>query len=319
MDILHFIREKIKSIQQEVVPGLKAVVVHIETAERYWNRAREEKDDDLYTDVIYRTNHAFEGILKEAYAVLTEKDSSSKTPYEIESYLLSNNVLKQRVMDLFTNYRQEWRNPSTHDYKIFFSQQEAFLAIVTVSAFVSILLDQIIEQINFKEEQARVQSRAAKIKSSLKEYDSRSLSERVAELLLAFTEHIRSSLPRDRRLNEVELIGSLMGFISSIDPSITSRSEEIAVGSVVYRPDFVFASGKEKAILELKMSSPVGHNIRRAQERLTAFLAASAVNEGVLYFFPANVEDEMIVDKLAIEVGDLQKTIYVVRPDKKTL
>jgi hypothetical protein len=287
MDLLHFIREKIKSIrQEEVVLGLKAVVIHIETAERYWSRAKEERDDNLYTDVIYRTNHAFEGILKEAHAILAEKDSSKKTPYEIENYLLSGNILKQRVMDLFTNYRQEWRNPSTHNYKLFFSEQEAFLAIVTVSAFASILLDQIIEQINFKEEQARAQSQASEIKASIQEYNARSLAERVAELLVAFPRHIKTSLPQGHKLTEVELMGSLMGFITSVDPSINSGTEAILLGNIVFRPDFIFASGNEKVILELKMSAPAGHNIRRAQEQLTAYLAASTIDDGVCSFSP---------------------------------
>ena len=125
------------------------MISHIEVAERHWLRAKKEREDTLFTDVIYRTNHAFEGALKEAYFILNGKDAAKKTPNEIERFLLENKIFKERVMALFTNYRTEWRNTSTHDYKLFFTEQEAFLAIVSVSAFVHILLDQMAEKISF--------------------------------------------------------------------------------------------------------------------------------------------------------------------------
>src|ERR1043166_495020 len=145
MDLLKEIKDKLKTRPaSDEARGLESVLAHIEIAERYHLRAKKERDEHLYTDVIYRTNHAFEGILKEAYVTLEGKSGDNLSPYEIEEYLLKSNVLRGRVVDLLTNYRQHWRNPSTHDYKLFFSEQESFLAIVSVTAFVSILLDQIL-------------------------------------------------------------------------------------------------------------------------------------------------------------------------------
>ena len=164
MDILESIVFKINSLTRkdkphpEIPSGVKAVLTHIEVAEKYFQRAKQENDPHLFTDVIYRTNHAFEGILKEAYIILADKVAENTSTYEIENYLTANNIFKERVMELFKNYRQNWRNPSTHDHQLFFTEQEAFLAIVTVSAFVSILVDQIIQKISFTFSKQRVES-----------------------------------------------------------------------------------------------------------------------------------------------------------------
>ena len=88
MDILNLIRKKSQILQaHEKFMGLDAVITHIESAEKYLSRGKNEKDDNCYTDVIYRTNHAFEGILKEAYTVFTGKTDSKVTSFEIENCL----------------------------------------------------------------------------------------------------------------------------------------------------------------------------------------------------------------------------------------
>ena len=45
----------------------------------------------MFNDVVYRTNQAFEGALKEAYVVLTGEAAGRKTPNDIEKYLETNN------------------------------------------------------------------------------------------------------------------------------------------------------------------------------------------------------------------------------------
>ena len=131
MDLLEEFRGKSELLSNEgVYEGLQAAIRHVQAAERHFFRARKFNDDDLLNDVIYRTNQAFEGMLKEAYAVLTGQVNTRITPHKVEKHLPEENVFPPRVLELFTNYRQEWRNPSTHDHKLFFSDQEALLAIV---------------------------------------------------------------------------------------------------------------------------------------------------------------------------------------------
>ena len=134
-------------------------------------------------------------------------------------------------MDLLTNYRQEWRNPSTHDYQLFFTEQEAFLAIVSVSAFVNILIDQMIEQVNFKLEQERIKDFVPEIKAKIDKYGSRELLDRVTQLLLAFSDELINSESIAPR-NEAAIIGMLSGFVSSVDKIYTQdiKSNELGRG-----------------------------------------------------------------------------------------
>ena len=151
MDLVDTLRNKIQALgDEECVLGLKAVLLHIETAFRHLSRGQENGEDTAFTDSIYRTNQAFEGSVKEAYRVLADKDPGWKNPYEIETYLEKNGVFKPRVLSQLTTYRTEWRNPSTHDYKLNFDESEAFLAIISVSAFSCLLLDQITERVAYK-------------------------------------------------------------------------------------------------------------------------------------------------------------------------
>jgi hypothetical protein len=302
MNILQVIREKARILPPgDHIRGLEAVIMHIETAERYLFRAMEENDENLFTDVIYRTNHAFEGILKEAYAILTGGDASRRTPYEMEQYLLGNDIFKPRVMDLFTNYRTEWRNPSTHDYKLFFSEQEAFLAIVSVSAFVNILLDQIVEQLSFELEKAETEQLVDAIRESMPGYETLPVLDRVKELLVAFAKERVQGVPS----SGYEALGLLTGFISSVDPTIEIREEErIDLGNVILRADLVLSSEEERVILELKMAQPTRDSISRAEQQLVTYLYGTGITNGIIYFLPGQAGDHMTVEDATVRLSD---------------
>ena len=78
------------------------------------------------------------------------------SPHEIEQSFEKGLILKERVLTFFENYRRDWRNTSTHDYMLCFSEQEAFLAIVNVCAFFNILLDQMIERKAYNQEKIKL-------------------------------------------------------------------------------------------------------------------------------------------------------------------
>lgn len=148
MDIVAILKSAVERLPQgSHSSGLTAVLRHIDSAIRHFER--DEIDLDCFTDTIYRTNQAFEGSLKEAYRVLADKDPSGMSPHQIESYLEQNNIIRSRVLTQLTRYRQDYRNPSTHDHKLDFDEDEALLAIVAVCAFAKLLVDQISEKIAF--------------------------------------------------------------------------------------------------------------------------------------------------------------------------
>lgn len=77
MDLVEALRSKIFALQEgDYSPGLKAVILHIETAFGHLSRGQTKDKETAFTDAIYRTNQAFEGSIKEAYRVLTGKDPS---------------------------------------------------------------------------------------------------------------------------------------------------------------------------------------------------------------------------------------------------
>ncbi len=150
MNIIELIKNQIENLPDGPhLLGLRSVIRHIEAAYRHLSRGQELSDESAFTDAIYRSNQAFEGSIKEAYRVLAEKDPQRKTTFDIEKYLQENNLFKQRVLAQFSNYRTEWRNPATHDYNLDFDEDEAFLAITSVSAFAKLLTNQISEKLAF--------------------------------------------------------------------------------------------------------------------------------------------------------------------------
>jgi hypothetical protein len=89
MDPLQTLRQRVSiSGLHARCPGIMAVLAHIEQAETFFRKANEEHESQYFNDAVYRANHAFEGILREAYALFTEKDSACTSIYYEENALL---------------------------------------------------------------------------------------------------------------------------------------------------------------------------------------------------------------------------------------
>jgi hypothetical protein len=142
MDIVEKLREAVKELPNgEHSPGLTAIVRHVEAAIRHYDRADVGNDEEAFTDCIYRTNQVYEGSLKEAYRILSGQAVSQKTTlFEIEQFFDGNDKIRSRVLKQMSRYREDYRNPSTHDYKLDFDENEALLAILSVCAFAKLLV-----------------------------------------------------------------------------------------------------------------------------------------------------------------------------------
>ena len=250
MDLVDTLRNKIQALgDEECVPGLKAVLLHIETAFRHLSRGQENGEDTAFTDSIYRTNQAFEGSVKEAYRVLAGKDPGRKNPYEIENYLEKNSVFKSRVLSQLTTYRTEWRNPSTHDYKLNFDESEAFLAIVSVSAFSCLLLDQITERVAYNTAQAEAERELQAAIESMSAARAAGLLEWVADLCMHFLPHSEVDTRSGPARRQAQFIGGLSGYIATVAPELTIQLSS-TFGSM--SSDFVIAHGDDLVVVETK-------------------------------------------------------------------
>jgi hypothetical protein len=281
MDLIAIIREKIASIEDgDHTSGLKAVLVHVQTASAHLRRGQDTSDETAFTDAIYRTNQAFEGSLKEAYRVLAEKKPEKKTPYQIEEYLTEKSVFRNRVLSQLTNYRTEWRNPSTHDHKLDFDSSEAFLAIVSVCAFASLLLDQIIEKLAHNRSKAAADAENERLSKLLKTHK---------DDLPLFVGHAVAEFMREHRpthdgprMREAELLGALSGFLESIAPDSSATAEFQLSERGHQRADILLQRDGEHLLIELKGMRYSRQLLHAGLDQLDRYMDLSGYTLGVL-------------------------------------
>ncbi|RIZ40666.1 hypothetical protein [Pseudomonas putida] len=277
MDLVDTLRNKIEALgEQDCVPGLRAVLLHIVTAFRHLSRGQELIDDTAFTDAIYRTNQAFEGSVKEAYRVLASKNPDRKKPHEIEQYLEEHSVFRPRVLSQLTNYRTNWRNPSAHDYQLDFDESEAFLAIISVSAFSCLLLDQITERVAFNAGQAEAKREEQGAVDQLESARERGLFDLIVQILLNFSAHsclANNSAPTAR---ETQILGGITGYISSAagDLSVSTYDEAVQSGA-----DLLISDHRSTVALEVTMASPLVH--RKIESSVRYLLSVVRKSPGV--------------------------------------
>lgn len=298
MDLVDTLRKKIDVLEDgEYVPGLKAVLLHIETAFRHLSRGQETDDDTAFTDAIYRTNQAFEGSVKEAYRVLAGQDPAKKRPFDIENYLEQNNIFRSRVLRQLTTYRTEWRNPSAHDYKLDFDESEAFLAIVSVSAFACLLLDQIAERLAYAKSQAETEAQKAALEASLAQTLNAGLLVRVTELLNQFCAIHLPSVSASGKATESQVIGALHGFLSSAAPELTVQTEAPLNEEKSFRADLLISRGTDKVVVELKRRL-MKQSYANAIAQVEHYLLIGGIKDGILLFLPDAPSDMERLDKV---------------------
>lgn len=281
VDLIQILQKRIESLDEGPHSvGLRAVLQHVQVASNHLRRGVEAPDDTAFTDAIYRANQAFEGSLKEAYRVLARKDPEMVRPYDIENLLRAQADVRVRVLEQMSRYRTEWRNPSTHDYKLDFDEDEALLAIVSVCAFAVVLIDQIAERLSFDRAKAAATGPTA--------VPGTPLAELVANTLLKVDLHpIRAGtvIPRVR---EAEVVGAIAGRLVAILPSEAKVVMDALFGDERngrHRADLIVELGSEKVLVEVKRTR-FGPNSRGiAIHQLSRYIAVSGIRQAVLFMF----------------------------------
>lgn len=277
MNLLEILRKRVNDLPDgDYLQGLKSVIQHIEVATNHHQRGQCGADDNAFTDAIYRTNQAFEGSLKEVYRVLADKNPNKKTPNEIESYLETENKLRPRVLSQLTNYRQEWRNPSTHDYNLNFDEDEALLAIVTVSAFAIVLIDTIIEKVAF--EQAKLIAE----ETPIPQIETNFLIEKVSQLIEQFTLQFNQTHLDSNKIREIEIIGALAGFLVANAPEFKIEVEKLLSNETKFRADMIITNENESLILEIKRNNRLSSN---TVLQVSSYMELSKINQAILFLY----------------------------------
>lgn len=319
MDLLAEIKSKLPSLDGHPSgDGVRAAIWHIEVAERWFDRSREEREEDLLNDVVYRTNQAFEGMLKEAFTLLTGEKVKSLKTHQIEERLLKEEALTPRVRQLVQNYRQSWRNESTHDHRLLFKEQESLLAIVSVSAFATILLDEIIEAVNYQREQAELESRRKEIQKELGSDKAATLHEQLAGIVARFGRDLAPATGEGNTVRESEVLGRLAGFIESVQPDIKVRQHAKIREALPLAPDLVAEREDERVILELKLLSadhPSRATVQRGAAQLAAYMVASGTDAGVLFLPSQGAKEQLHVHSIHLQGGSQPSVMHVVAPE----
>lgn len=251
MDVQSILVAKISGLPSgEHSEGLKAVRAHIESAIRHFRRGQQEGAETYFTDAIYRCNQAFEGSIKEAYRVLASKNPEKVSLAEIETFLASGTVLRKKVLDQFTNYRREWRNPSTHDYKLDFDEDEALVAIVSVAVFSIVLCDQIESKLAFLSAQAAA---SATPPTQLPAGDP---LDQVAEVVKRFAESYKyPASARSTPLAAVQHVeGTLGGFLAAELSKLALTVKSNVMLGRNFEADLLVQGVNERIVIELKLT-----------------------------------------------------------------
>lgn len=309
MDILVTLRDKIEALEDgEHITGLRSVLLHIETAFRHLQRGKDTYDETAFTDAIYRSNQAFEGSIKEGFRVLAGKPPEHMRPFDIEVFLEKKEVFRPRVLSQFTNYRTEWRNPSAHDYKLDFDESEAFIAIISVTAFACLLSDQIAEHLAFIASKEESEKNKKKLQLDLrKTTDPIPFIDNVADALLLFSKQQPSQTVR----TESQLVGSLSGFLSAIAPEYRVSVEEKLAEGRFERADLAVRHEQDLVVVELKRARWSKSIQRNAIGQLEHYLQLSNTKSGILYF-ASDVKTEFEV--VSHEVPHSRGRILIIRP-----
>lgn len=303
MDILQEIRKKVKLDESlSSSEGVQAVITHIERAEFYLTKGKSDDDINYFTDVIYRTNHAFEGILKEAYTIMSNTVGDRKKPAEIEKYFASESVFQERILKMFQDYRQQWRNPSTHDYKLFFNEDEAFMAIVTVTAFVNILLNQLYEKISYNQEKMNLSQAQKSIISKIHGFGGMDFFNKVESVILQFANEIGKTINFSSTMKEYQLLGMLTAYLE--DTGIAKNIERDYAftdnNNVQLRTDLLI-SGEEDIFLEVKINR--NSKIEKTFEsQMMLYLHHSVVKRGILLLLSEKPDVQYDVEFTAYEM-----------------
>ncbi|AKB81142.1 hypothetical protein MSBR3_0564 [Methanosarcina barkeri 3] len=317
MDLLKLINDKSNYFSDTpIIQGLRSVIYHIDIAERHFENGK-KGEDYLFTDVIYRSNQAYEGSLKEAYQVLTGSKSENLSTSQIEKKFAEGTILKARVLTLFENYRREWRNTSTHDHKLRFSEQEAFLAIINVCAFFNILLDQMIERKAYYQEKIEL-SESGVIEQKHVCYES--LIDYISQLLIDFphkavTKNINYSLSS---YFENELTGMIAAYIESSDQEIkVITGYSISIGTSKIYADMLVKKGESSVLIEINKSTKHTNNLVEAMvDQLVLFMEAAKIKDGIFYIIPKGIKNtKMATTKVNIENSSGNYNINEIYPE----
>ena len=305
MDFTAIIQSNIDSILElRDLSGLKNIIRHLRRAEELYSQGLNQEENEFFTESILRNNLAFEAILREAYNVYSEPSSKDKSLFEIENFFLNNNILSERIMTEFQNYRKKWRNLSTHSYSLYFDKHDALFSLTSLLGFSSILLSEILRKVIYDHELSKDQNT-----NSTNNPDQK-LIEYVMESIVKWVKSLNHE--QDYQLREVEITAMLKAYFEN-HSSVPLNIQYDYKTETNNRIDLLISKGDEKVIIELKRNLYLSH-VDRGLAQLTTYMQSIENSDGVLFFYSPNFEKELGMDIHNFDFMGKKRKAYVIHP-----
>ncbi len=320
MDMLYEIKRKVSEVlPPDFFPGIYTVINHLQMAEHYWQEAKGSIEEYLFTDAVLRANHAFEAALNEAYKLVCGKDSEGMSVKDIYKYLDEQNIFKDKEAQTFHRYLEDWELPAESDEQLFFSEQEAMLAIMNVTAFFLILVEQIIEIASYEKAKYFLGwDRSEKIHKELERYGGKFFIDQLVTLLRLFSADLFYIEERENAPAEYEMLGYLRGFLEIAIPEVKVEIDKrIKIGNSHTQLDMLIYNGDETVLIETKRSNQIKgsiFDIDNAVQQVSSCMTITKINKAVLFYLPILGSSDLATREIDLKVDDMQQQIKVVYP-----
>lgn len=320
MDLIFEIKRKVsEALPPDFFPGIYNVINHLQMAEHYWQEAKGSIEEYLFTDAVLRANHAFEAALGEAYKLVCGKDPEGLSVKELYQYLDEQNIFKDKEAQTFHRYLEDWEIPAETDEQLFFSEQEAMLAIINVSAFFLILVEQVIEIASYEKAKYFLGwDRAERIHKEIERYGEKFFLDKVVTLLRLFSAELFYIEERENAPAEYEMLGYLRGFLEIAAPDLEVEIDKrIEMGEAHTHLDMIIRQNDESILIETKRSNQIKgsiFDIDNAISQLSGYMTATSTEKAVLFYLPILGSTDLASRDIEMEVDGKSQSIKVVYP-----
>jgi hypothetical protein len=192
-----------------------------------------------------------------------------------------------------------------------FDEAEAFLAVISVSAFTKLLVDEIAKQLNYSAVQKDISH--GKVQRNL--LVSQPLIFQVTSTLANFPKYHRQHVTSAPIESEAQLMGALAAFLTSFVPDARTTTGRVLQGTKPSYVDMMVESGDETVLIELKRGDSPSL-LERGLNQLSDYLSAAGSKYGILFLYSEKSTDYEVTILPASRPGS---EIHVVRASERSV
>lgn len=249
MDTIQYIWEKCRLLKRMgSAAKLDAILEQLEQAENKFALGRQSNSLLMFNDVIQHTNAVLDGIVKEGYECLVQMDGEAFAADDMMRHVLEQEVFEPTAMAYLQSYLQRWRNQFVEDLKPDFNEPEAYLALSTVSAFLYVVVEQMILEAYVRQS---VQNSALEAPTHLN--DLRDVAEYLSGALTAVS---RGDVPGTSMQSELGyrvVVAAILKHIEEVSRVCFEKAETLRTNDL--SPSVIVRSAQRDVVITVKMRS----------------------------------------------------------------